>query len=300
MLPSFLGIGAQKAGTTWLHAMLSAHDELWLPHRKELHYFDQKFPTKTTTAGRKHSPGRGLLARRFLGRLRRLRARQIFQRINLSDWKHLRWDCRYYFGGWDDDWYESLFADAKGRMAGEITPAYSCLHSRAIASIHSLLPGAKLILLLRDPIDRAWSHAKMDLGFNAFGSQDFDTQAEFKSHFDGDASRQRGDYVGMIQRWTEYYPANQLFVGFYDEIQEVPGQLLQRIHRFLGVEASERSVPPTARRPINVGRHEPMPPHLQLHLARIYGPELKQLADRFGGYPIRWLERCNSILNSKP
>lgn len=40
----FLGIGAQKAGTTWLHTMLSQHPMLKLPQAKELHYWDKQFP----------------------------------------------------------------------------------------------------------------------------------------------------------------------------------------------------------------------------------------------------------------
>ena len=42
-LPDFLGIGAQKAGTTWLHENLRCHPELYLPDAKELHYFDWDF-----------------------------------------------------------------------------------------------------------------------------------------------------------------------------------------------------------------------------------------------------------------
>lgn len=41
---AFLGIGAQKAGTTWLHTMLSQHPSLALPEAKELHYWDKQFP----------------------------------------------------------------------------------------------------------------------------------------------------------------------------------------------------------------------------------------------------------------
>jgi len=40
--PSFLIIGAQKSATTWLHQMLDAHPDVWLPQEKELHYFDEK------------------------------------------------------------------------------------------------------------------------------------------------------------------------------------------------------------------------------------------------------------------
>ena len=41
--PDFLGIGAQKAGTTWLHENLRRHPELFLPEEKELHYFDRQW-----------------------------------------------------------------------------------------------------------------------------------------------------------------------------------------------------------------------------------------------------------------
>jgi len=39
-LPTFLGIGAPRAGTTWLHANLKKHPEIWLTPVKEIHYFD--------------------------------------------------------------------------------------------------------------------------------------------------------------------------------------------------------------------------------------------------------------------
>ncbi|MFL5992247.1 MAG: hypothetical protein ACJ73W_09685, partial [Rubrobacteraceae bacterium] len=40
--PEYIGIGAQKAGTTWLHRNLQAHPGIWMPREKELHYFDEK------------------------------------------------------------------------------------------------------------------------------------------------------------------------------------------------------------------------------------------------------------------
>jgi hypothetical protein len=295
MLPSFLGIGAQRSGTTWLHAMLSSHPGLWLPHRKELHYFDQKYPAKRTQSGHRPRPGRGLIVRRIAGRARRLRAPDALRRLATTSWRNLSWDLRYFFGGWNDDWYESLFEGAGNRMAGEITPAYSCLESQAIACVKKLLPDAKLILLLRDPIERAWSHAKMEIGTSAARLQGGD--AEFIAHFSGSASRQRGDYVGMIDRWTRYYDPDQLFIGFYDDIQRNPVDLLERIFSFLRVDASPASIPDSARMSVNAGSREPIPLHLHRHLARIYAPELAQLAARFGGYPAYWFQRCNSVLS---
>ncbi len=41
LYPDFVGIGAQKAGTTWLYHNLRAHPEIWMPPRKEIHYFNR-------------------------------------------------------------------------------------------------------------------------------------------------------------------------------------------------------------------------------------------------------------------
>ena len=41
MYPDFIGIGAQKGGTSWLHTNLEKHPQIWLPPMKELHYLDQ-------------------------------------------------------------------------------------------------------------------------------------------------------------------------------------------------------------------------------------------------------------------
>ena len=51
MFPDFIGIGAQKAGTTWLHRNLQAHPQLYMP-RKEVHYFDRKIRDRTNPVSR--------------------------------------------------------------------------------------------------------------------------------------------------------------------------------------------------------------------------------------------------------
>jgi hypothetical protein len=51
MYPDFIGIGAQKAGTTWLARNLQAHPEIHMP-RKEVHYFDRKIRDKRSPVAR--------------------------------------------------------------------------------------------------------------------------------------------------------------------------------------------------------------------------------------------------------
>ncbi len=297
MFPGFLGIGAQKAGSTWLHSMLSMHDEIWLPHLKELHYFDRKFPIKPINNMPAVRPARGILARQVTARLRRIDARKLLERLSIKRWRDLTWEFRYLFGDWNDEWYASLFNDARERLAGEITPAYSCLSDAAISHVQALMPDAKLILLLRDPIDRAWSHARMDLARNAGRAAEEISDAEYLAHFNGTASRIRGDYPGTIRRWRAHFPEKQFFVGFYDEILSSPEQLLLRIFKYLGVSATEQSLPDKIRVKVNVGQQAPIPQQLHKHLAALYIDDLRGLAKDYGNYPKRWLERGERVLS---
>ena len=298
MYPKFLGIGAQKAGSTWLHAMLSQHRELWLPHLKELHFFDRRFPIQQGAARTATKSGRGILARHVSTRLRRLSLAKLRERLSFRRWSDLAWEFRYVFGEWDAKWYASLFEAANGRMPGEITPAYSCLGDEAISFVHQLMPDARLIFLMRNPVDRAWSHAKMDLARTAGRSTADVGDAEYIAHFEGSASRLRSDYLGTIRRWSARFAEEQFFVGFYDEILERPESLLTRIHHFLGVSATSRDVPPAVDRRVNPGSPSAIPARLRRHLAALYVDELRLLAQRYGscGYPQRWLAQCEESL----
>ncbi|MBA3731354.1 MAG: sulfotransferase domain-containing protein, partial [Gammaproteobacteria bacterium] len=104
MLPNFLIIGASRCGTTWMANNIKSHPDVFMPPKKELHFFDASFDK-----------------------------------------------------GWD--YYASFFPDkkcARYRAIGEATPAY--LYMPQVARlIKSRLPDVKMIVSLRNPIDRAYS-----------------------------------------------------------------------------------------------------------------------------------------------
>ncbi len=179
-LPEFLGIGAPKAGTTWLHHNLAAHPDLYLPDGKEMHYFS---------------------SRQYLG---------------------LRW-------------YAGQFTAAGDRTPGEITPGYSALPIRDIKRVHQLIPEARLLLLVRHPIERAWSHAVMKLARETGRDVSEVPDTEYLDHFRSPYSMERGDYLDMIDRWTQVFPADQLWVGSFNCITDKPRQLLIDVFRHLGV-----------------------------------------------------------------
>jgi hypothetical protein len=296
MFPQFLGIGAQKAGTTWLHANLSACDQIWLPHLKELHYFDRKFPLAVKQLRTGSTPRQQAFAKHLTTRMKRLNFRNLIERFAVRRRSDIIWEFRYLFGSWNDDWYESLFSNAEGRIAGEITPAYSCLPIDGIAHVKTLMPDVKLILLLRDPIERAWSHARMDLMHRTGRSLHSVSDREFLAHFESLQSRARGDYVGALDRWLLHFQTSQLFIGYYDEIVSSPHALFARILTFLGVSQACNGNTPNLRVHVNPGVEASLAPDLRAHLARIYVEQLQALANRLGSYPASWLWKCESAI----
>ena len=281
MLPDFLGIGAQKAGTTWLWDNLRHHPDLWLPPLKEIHFFDR---------GIHHpSPLRpGFYDERWFRHLRR-RAAERWRARSLAG---LSWDLSYFFRRRDRGWYERVFAPGPGQLAGDITPAYGILPPDEVARVVGWMPRAKVILLLRDPIDRAWSGARMAARLRGLDLEDGERLARY---FDAQRTG-RGDYLRMLASWEAHVPPERFLVGFFEDLVAEPAAFLGRVHRFLGVRTGPDVVPASVGARRNEGEEAPLPPAAARHLARRYERDLEVLAERFGGWPARWLARARALL----
>ncbi|CAI5726817.1 unnamed protein product [Hyaloperonospora brassicae] len=124
--PSFMIIGAQKAGTTALHDYILQHDLVWPAKRKETHYFDWRWNRKladpSTPEGAK---------------------------------QHLR----YY----EDTYFErKILYRYPSLMSGEATPSYMLGGSTVINRMKQVIPHCRKILaILRNPVERAYSHYSM-------------------------------------------------------------------------------------------------------------------------------------------
>jgi len=292
----FLGIGAQKAGTTWLWSMLRAHPQIWMPPRKELHYFDRSpaYPSPNLLATDR-------LMERLLSRAPHNREfrRRCWAHLRYAcaqrDWPRARWDLRYYFGHYGDDWYFSLFAEGAGRVRGEITPAYAILNREDIARIHHLLPKAKIILLLRNPIERAWSQIRFEWSRGRF--TEIDDFSRVRDFIDQPFQTLRSDYLRTLGLWEAHYPQEQIFLGFFDDISRRPAELLREVLSFLDV-APERSGVRDAElaKKVHTSREAEMPEEVRGYLAAKYLPDLEQLALRFGGHAERWRAEAASLV----
>lgn len=293
----FLGIGAHRAGTTWLWQNLRQHPSIWLPPRKELHYFDRSptYPSPSYLAS-KYLINRLFGREDYNKRFRKEFIRGLGGAIISKDWEKTRWTLRYFLGTYNDDWYLSLFRLGEGKLKGEITPSYSILNLKDVKHIRDLFPELKVILILRNPIERAWSSVRYSWTRGLFNSiSDLD---EIKKFIDAPAQSLRSDYVRTLGIWTLCFPKGQIHIGFYDDVVQDPQGLMLDILEFLGADNTGFSNAEALNRKVNVSKVLEMPAEIKYYLANKYHPELLKLNNLVGGYSAVWLKETEKILNA--
>jgi hypothetical protein len=214
ILPSFLIIGAQRAGTTSLYHYLSAHPEVdrstsgidaaW---NKELHFFDDRFDRGPT-------------------------------------------------------WYRAAFplastrklAELRGHrlISGEATPYY-LLHPLVPERVAQTLPDVRLIALLREPVERAYSHYQLmrregwePLSFAEAVAAEEKRLAGVVERLLADPSYRsrrhrifsyvtRGLYADQLERWFAHFPREQLLVLRTEDLLGQPAETYAQVLEFLGL-----------------------------------------------------------------
>jgi hypothetical protein len=215
LFPNLLYLGPQRTGSTWLHSNLSRHPEVHLHRDKETFYF--------STLGRPETPRyRFDHLEDYLDSFRE----SIGTRL-LKNYHALR-RCRSFY---------------RPRVVGDFTASYGVLDEDVIAEVVGLCPEMRGIMLVRDPAERAWSHAKKDLVRGRARPAD---DAEILRFMRAPGQLLRADYRAAIGRWTRHLPPQRIFVAPYSRIGTDPAELLDDISDFLGIRryggASKRHV----------------------------------------------------------
>ena len=203
-LPGFFIIGAPKAGTTALHAALAAHPGLFMSTVKEPKFFLTDGPPPTRGGG----PGDVQTYREHI---------------------------------WRRPEYEALFDEAPpGTLRGESTPFY-LYRQDAQERIRALIPDAKLIVILRDPVERAhsnWTHL-WSAGLDPIGDFVRACAEEDARIAAGWADFWRytrlGRYGEQLESLFLRFPREQVFLLRYRALINAPAQTLDDICEFLGV-----------------------------------------------------------------
>ena len=281
-LPHFLCIGSRRSGTTWLYQNLRQHPGIWLPPVKSLRYFSH---------GESSWPW--LLTMWSLPPMRR-RWRKVWPQIVRG--RQLSWYLRYFCGPRNDNWYRSLFQPTAGQLAGEICHAYGSLPEPAVARVARLIPHARLIYFVRDPIARAWSEAS--LYFRRRGQTiAVDTADEEVSGIIRQfAADPRRDDLANLRCWRQYFPQAQLMTIFFDELEANPVALLGRVHRFLELPVAG-AIPREANSRVASTSPPPPPAAFARLLAQLYLERILALHSHFDNpYTASWYDRARQAL----
>lgn len=146
----------------------------------------------------------------------------------------------------DYEHYHSNFPSdsrQKNVLHGESTPIYMYWRE-APRRIHDYNPAIKLIISLRNPIDRAYSHWNMECGRNADTVSFLDAlHSESTRCLTASPSQHRvfsyadrGRYISQLERIYRYFPSEQVLLLRSDELYTKPDCLLKQIYDFLGIQ----------------------------------------------------------------
>lgn len=293
MGPDFICIGAQRAGTTWLHNELNKREDVWLPPVKEVHYFDRKYPLKVD-GGKLPTRGKlGLIKRR----LERIKGKKIFDLIKIVAKEDYRWSLKYYFGDRNDSWYLSLFNKHQTKLKGDITPAYALLDKSAVGSIYSLLPEVKIIFIIRDPVERAWSQAIKELTKFKKSTVESLPDEELEAHFKSKNSMVRGDYLRTIRIWSDIYGEDNIKIVYFDDIKRFPQDTISDIEDFLLLPEGNSKNQGEVNK--NAGDYSGIRPSSMMFLSKLYMANLEVMSKELGGHCLAWLEKAKDVKRGK-
>jgi hypothetical protein len=221
--PDFLIIGPQRTGTTWLHANLREHPEIFLAEPKEIFFFSR---IKTP----EHPKFQSDALAWYLARFR--------YPPWLLGYKHAMCLSRY----------GERF---RPKIRGEATASYAAIDRDVIEEIAALNPEIKAIMMVRHPVERAWSHAKKDLARNLGRSLESVTDEQFHAFFRDPYQIRCARYTECLDNWRSVLAPNHVLVGRFEEVATEPIDFLTRVLRFLGVSSEARYIPTSAKETIN-------------------------------------------------
>ena len=179
----FLGIGAQKCASTWVHRVLSDHPEVSVYPGKEIDFFSF-----------------------------------------------------YYNFGFE--WYENHLGDTgSAKAVGDISDSYFYdLAAPDRAFLYN--PNLRLVLSLRDPVERAYSNHLNEVKLGHVTGQNLDFENGLKNN---PMYLMQSHYAQHLARWFTVFPKDQILVIFQEDIRDSPILQAQKLYRFLGVSEDHQS-----------------------------------------------------------
>lgn len=220
MKPNLFIVGAAKAGTTALHALLSEQPEVFMSAIKEPNFFSDDL--------------------RIENFCKTQRKKVIRQKLKIGSDGKVKPGHKLYLR--NEESYLKLFQDydSSYKFYGEASVSY--LYSKnAARNIFNFNPESKIIIILRDPIERAFSHFLMDLRVGRSKSSNFinavemDLKSRTKYWENDHLYIELGMYYEQIRRYLEVFPNENILILDYAEFKDNNNLVLNKIQKFLNL-----------------------------------------------------------------
>jgi hypothetical protein len=272
----FTCIGAQKAGTSWLQSYLSKNENVYLPRIKEMHFFDSLCLSEN------------LVGDFWMGAFKE----RCVKALRKSDYK-LAADYidRLDVGGDKKKYQQYYLKRGKGfKVFGDITPAYSMLDRQGFEEIRSIFPAAKIIFILRNPVERYWSFLRMQLKKNS----KYPLEKKFYDVIGNDHVVLRSDYERTMRSVDSVFPATQVLYVFYEDLfGERHKSVVNSIDSFLGLESSEGDF---LQEKINSSQAVAMSKDMRIFAANEFKSTYYYVEEKMGYVPLSWQKDKNLFL----
>lgn len=188
------------------------------------------------------------------------------------------------------NWYRRMLQPKRGKLNGEASPLYF-FHPDVPARVADLNPKVKLIVLFREPAERAWSQYRMNVSRGEeplefaealrVENQRIQTEAAAfpNARFtDGSAFQRysylnRGTYASQLKRWLEYFPLHRILLVKAEDLWANPQPELERVANFLGLEDPDYST----YQQVFAGEPEPLPALEASWIRELLAKEMKEL-----------------------
>ncbi|MDQ3878214.1 MAG: sulfotransferase [Actinomycetota bacterium] len=259
--PNFFLIGAGRAGSTAMSYMLRQHPQIFVTTPKEPHFL--AFPAQRLSF---KGPGDDLNVNRLAVT--------------------------------DPDEYARLYTGTEGFLArGDASVSTLYYWERSIPTLRDLYPDARLIALLRDPAQRAFS------SFQYQKIRGFEPVDDFEEALDLETKRiemnwqhlwhytRMSFYHRALEAFTEAVGPDRILILFQEELKQAPDVVLQRTFHFLGVDDTVRIEPIT----VNVSGKERRPIIQKVIRNLGSAPLLKDITDRIVPYRVRERVRSSNL-----
>lgn len=284
------GVGAVKAGTSWLYSYLEGHPECAMPPFKELKYF------YILESG--YFDGQIKLTRNLVQELKQSldegRAKDV-QAVKLRLNKTRHWLKVLQLRAEAPEAYaEYMMSEARGaKLTADITPEYSMMPVSRLKQMAGVVAQTRFVYILRDPVDRLWSNIRMNARRKSDNPELMRGHAlvEVDEVLNGkpNAAYDRSDYGQGLESLEQAVPADKRKVLFYEAL--FSDDSIRELCGFLGLSNHPA--------PLKKRIHQGLPVKLDIArrngLQKLLAPQYHAVEKRFKSLPAAWQDNMARV-----